>query len=118
MGRIAVELGRSLSLPEDELSDLYLAGLLHDVGKIGIRDAVLCKRDALTTEELEHLRQHVIHGADIFVTLDQDDFIRGGKQERLRLRGIWVLVPAEATRLLSALYGWDAGVFGAASSPR
>ena len=41
MARIAVELGREMGLPEDELSDIYLAGLLHDVGKIGIRDASL-----------------------------------------------------------------------------
>ena len=46
VARIAVELGRELGLREDELSDIYLAGLLHDIGKIGIRDEVLGKRTA------------------------------------------------------------------------
>jgi hypothetical protein len=45
VARIAVELGRELGLQEDELSDIYLAGLLHDIGKIGIRDDVLGKRE-------------------------------------------------------------------------
>src|SRR5262249_35515961 len=54
VARIAVELGRELGLQEEELSDIYLAGLLHDIGKIGVRDAVLTKRDRLTPEEMEH----------------------------------------------------------------
>jgi hypothetical protein len=58
--------------------------------------------------DVEHLREHVIHGADVFVTLDEDDFIRGGKRERLQRQGIWVFTPAEVTRLLIELYGWDA----------
>lgn len=65
VARIAVELGRELGLPDDELSDIYLAGLLHDIGKIGIRDSVLCKRDPLTSEEIAHLREHVTIGYQI-----------------------------------------------------
>ena len=69
VGRIAVELGRALNLSEDELSDLYLAGLMHDIGKIGIRDAVLCKREPLTADEMEHLKQHVTIGHAIVAEL-------------------------------------------------
>jgi len=58
--------------------------------------------------DVEHLCQHVITGADAFVTLNEQDFIRRGKQERLRRQGIWVLTPKGATQLLSELYGWDA----------
>ena len=43
----------------DELSDIYLAGLLHDVGKIGVRDAVLAKTEPLTPQEFDHIKQHV-----------------------------------------------------------
>ncbi len=43
VARIAVRLGEVLNVSRGEISDLYLAGLLHDVGKIGIRDEVLCK---------------------------------------------------------------------------
>ena len=42
----------------DEWSDLCLAGLLHDVGKIGIRDDVLCNHGPLTPEEMQHVLQH------------------------------------------------------------
>src|SRR5262249_21549115 len=48
VARIAVELGREMGLGEDELGDLYLAGLLHDVGKIGIVDLVLRKPESLS----------------------------------------------------------------------
>lgn len=71
VARIAVELGREMNLIEDELSDLYLAGLLHDVGKIGIRDDVLCKHGALTPEETLHIQQHPEIGHSILRDLHQ-----------------------------------------------
>src|SRR5262249_43534666 len=69
VGRIAVELGRELGLAEDELSDLYLAGLLHDIGKIGIRDEVLGKQGPLSAEEMNHLKQHPRIGYAILAEL-------------------------------------------------
>jgi HD-GYP domain-containing protein (c-di-GMP phosphodiesterase class II) len=69
VARTAVELGRELGLQEDELSDIYLAGLLHDVGKIGIRDDVLRKAGPLTAEEYDHIKQHVIIGYRILSEL-------------------------------------------------
>ncbi|HKB37976.1 MAG TPA: HD-GYP domain-containing protein, partial [Gemmataceae bacterium] len=69
VARIAVELGRELGLQEEDLSDIYLTGLLHDVGKIGVRDDILSKPDPLTVEELEHLKQHVMIGYRILADL-------------------------------------------------
>ncbi len=69
VARIAVELGRELGLQEEELSDVFLAGLLHDIGKIGIRDAVLSKVEPLTKEEFEHVKQHVVIGYSILHNL-------------------------------------------------
>jgi HD-GYP domain-containing protein (c-di-GMP phosphodiesterase class II) len=69
VARIALELGRELGLSGDELSDIYLAGLLHDVGKIGIRDSVLGKAEPLTPEEFEHIKQHVTIGYAILSDL-------------------------------------------------
>jgi putative nucleotidyltransferase with HDIG domain len=69
VARIAVELGRELGLQEEELSDVFLAGLLHDIGKIGIRDAVLSKVEPLTSEEFEHIKQHVTIGYSILQNL-------------------------------------------------
>jgi putative nucleotidyltransferase with HDIG domain len=69
VARIAVELGRELGLQEEELSDVLLAGLLHDIGKIGIRDAVLSKPGPLTPEEFEHVKQHATIGYSILQNL-------------------------------------------------
>ncbi len=69
VGRIAVELGRELRLHEEELSDIYLAGLLHDIGKIGVPDAVLGKKGPLTDEEFEQIKQHPTIGYRILVDL-------------------------------------------------
>jgi HD-GYP domain-containing protein (c-di-GMP phosphodiesterase class II) len=69
VARIAVELGRELGLQEDELSDIYLAGLLHDVGKIGVRDDILCKAGPLSDEEFDHIKQHVVIGYRILADL-------------------------------------------------
>jgi HD-GYP domain-containing protein (c-di-GMP phosphodiesterase class II) len=69
VARIGVELGRTLGLEGDDLSDIYLSGLLHDVGKIGIRDDVLRKVDPLTPDEFEHIKQHVTIGYTILADL-------------------------------------------------
>jgi HD-GYP domain-containing protein (c-di-GMP phosphodiesterase class II) len=69
VARVAVELGRELGLSSDDLSDIYLAGLLHDVGKIGIRDNVLTKPGPLTREEYEHIKLHVTIGYNILSEL-------------------------------------------------
>jgi HD-GYP domain-containing protein (c-di-GMP phosphodiesterase class II) len=71
VARIAVELGREMGLGTEELGDIYLAGLLHDIGKIGIRDTVLLKPDTLTPEEREHIKQHVTIGYSILADLRQ-----------------------------------------------
>ena len=69
VARVAMELGRELGLQADDLSDIYLAGLLHDVGKIGIRDSVLTKPGPLSREEYEHIKQHVTIGYNILSEL-------------------------------------------------
>ncbi len=64
-GLIASELGLDHGMCED----IRLAGRLHDVGKIGIREAVLNKPEALTREEFEHIKNHVKIGVDILAPL-------------------------------------------------
>jgi HD-GYP domain-containing protein (c-di-GMP phosphodiesterase class II) len=71
VARIGVELGRELGLNSDQISDIYLAGLLHDVGKIGIKDSVLRKQGPLTREEREHVQEHVTIGYWILAELRQ-----------------------------------------------
>lgn len=67
------ELGASiaelLSLPADVVEQVRLAGRLHDVGKIGIREAVLNKPGALTPDEYAHVKDHVRIGMEILAPL-------------------------------------------------
>jgi len=65
VARYAAELGRALGLPEDRLELLRTAGVLHDVGKIGIPDAVLLKPAKLDADEFAVMRRHSELGRDI-----------------------------------------------------
>ena len=58
-------------LSAKEVSDAYVGGLLHDVGKIGIHDAVLLKPGALTEEEYEHVKTHTVIGDRIIGSIPQ-----------------------------------------------
>lgn len=65
VARIAVRLAEELGLSPNERSDLYLMGLLHDVGKIGIEDEVLKKPGKLSPEEYRKIQAHVQIGVHI-----------------------------------------------------
>jgi HD-GYP domain-containing protein (c-di-GMP phosphodiesterase class II) len=78
VSRIAVRIGKQLGLTACGLSDLLLAGLLHDVGKIGVRDEVLLKPGKLTADEEEHLRSHVVIGDQILSTIKPFGRLRPG----------------------------------------
>lgn len=54
----AVRLGRALGLPDADLDALHRGGFLHDVGKVGVPDAVLLKPGPLTPDELQLMRRH------------------------------------------------------------
>ncbi|MGC8643208.1 MAG: HD-GYP domain-containing protein, partial [Isosphaeraceae bacterium] len=69
VARIAVRLAEELGMPPQKRSDLYLAGLLHDIGKIGINDRVLLKAGPLTPEEYQIIRAHVEIGVTILKDL-------------------------------------------------
>ena len=60
-----VGLGRALGLSKQELQALYRGGYLHDIGKIGIPDAILFKRGLLSEGEWEIMRQHTLRGEEI-----------------------------------------------------
>jgi putative two-component system response regulator len=64
-----VELGQTfgeyLQLPRHQIRDLMWGGYLHDIGKVGIPDAVLLKQGKLTPEEWHIMRQHVLIGEKI-----------------------------------------------------
>jgi diguanylate cyclase (GGDEF)-like protein len=55
---LAVKLGEKLALPQDQLCELELLSLLHDIGKIGIPESILLKPGPLTEKEWEVMKQH------------------------------------------------------------
>lgn len=63
--RIAVALGEELGLPQKQLEILRFAGLFHDIGKIGVPDAILTKPARLTKREYEIVKRHPEDGARI-----------------------------------------------------
>ncbi len=58
VARIAVRLAEELGCDAKALNTVYLSGLLHDIGKIGVSDAVLRKPDRLSAQEYEHIKRH------------------------------------------------------------
>ena len=59
------QIARHLGYTEDDCENVYFIALLHDVGKIGVPDAILKKQDKLTPEEYEMMKNHTIVGAHI-----------------------------------------------------
>ena len=69
VARIAVRLAEELGMTPNQRGDLYLMGLLHDVGKIGVDDAVLKKPGPLTPDEYRQIQAHVEIGVHILTDL-------------------------------------------------
>ena len=65
VSRIAGAIARELGLSEKQIDEIELAGLLHDIGKIGVEDRVLMKPSRLDPDETELMRRHPIYGASI-----------------------------------------------------
>lgn len=65
------EIARRLGLSEKEQDDIYMMGLLHDVGKIGVPDAIINKPAKLTDEEYSIIKQHPIMGAEILENITE-----------------------------------------------
>ena len=65
VGDVAVEIGREMGLTSRELKHLHYGGILHDIGKIGIVDSILCKQTRLTDEEMVVMRDHPVIGDTI-----------------------------------------------------
>lgn len=90
VGQLAVEMGTDLGLSPALIQHLEIGGYLHDIGKIGVRDAVLLKPGGLTTEEREAIERHPAIGLEILDAVDLPaevlEFV-GGHHEKLDGRG-------------------------------
>lgn len=65
VAKYSVQIGKLLSLSETELDHLKIAGILHDIGKIGIPDSILFKPGRLTEQEFQIIKTHPTLGKDI-----------------------------------------------------
>ncbi len=114
VGRLAELTARELGLPLDAVERVRLAGILHDVGRVGIPDALVRKAGPLTDDEWALVRSHPEIGARMVETTDFDD-IRSWillHHERPDGRGYpggrsWQRVPLEA-RILGVADAYEA----------
>lgn len=65
VAKYSVEIGKRMGLSDEELKNLYIGALLHDIGKIGIPEAIINKTDKLTNEEFQEIKTHPTRGATI-----------------------------------------------------
>jgi diguanylate cyclase (GGDEF)-like protein/putative nucleotidyltransferase with HDIG domain len=69
VAQLASQIGERVGLPEEQLEEIRLAGILHDIGKIGIPESLLNKPARLTPEEYEIMKSHAPLGAKILEPL-------------------------------------------------
>ena len=115
VGESARLLGQRLGLPENTLNTLYRGGMIHDIGKIGVSDAILHKPGPLDPIEVPQMQAHVAIGESIVKPLQStsgllpiirhhhERFDGGGYPDHLRAREI-----PRAARIVSVCDAFDA----------
>ena len=76
VAQFSVRLARQLGLSTDERAIVELSALLHDVGKIGVPDAILNKPGKLTDEEFSEMKRHPAHGAAILSNIQSQKVLQ------------------------------------------
>jgi HD-GYP domain-containing protein (c-di-GMP phosphodiesterase class II) len=112
---LARRLAQELGLNEDQCERIYVAGLLHDVGKIGVADEVLQKPGPLTPEEFAEIQKHPDIGYSILMDLKRMEYLLPGvlhHHERFDGAGYpdglsGEEIPLQA-RILAVVDAWDA----------
>jgi len=107
-------------LDEEQIHRIYLAGLLHDIGKVGINEAVLRKKGKLTKAEYDHIKKHPPIGAGILSGIKQmSDIVPGvlSHHERIDGRGYPNGLTGEQIPLIARIIGL-ADSFDAMTSKR
>ncbi len=120
VAKIAQTLAEELGQSPDEVQQAYTAGLLHDLGNIGVDDEVLLAPRPLTAQELEQVRRHTINGADILREVATLRHLMAGPlshHERFDGGGYPQGLRGEAIPLLARIVG-VAEAYDAVRSPR
>ena len=75
VSRYAEKLAAKLGLPKEDIQTVKVAGLLHDIGKIGIQDSILKKQGKLTDEEYSIIKTHVEKSVEMIRVLPHMDYV-------------------------------------------
>lgn len=82
------EIARRYGYDEERLEELYMIGLLHDVGKIGVPDTIINKPGKLTDEEYMEIKKHPVKGAEILATItEMPKLVNGARWHHERYDG-------------------------------
>lgn len=85
---ISMEIGRAMKLPDEDLNNLFWGSLLHDVGKIGVPDAVLCKPGRLSADEYTFIMVHPERSYEILRHIDRlKDAVDGARHHQEKYDG-------------------------------
>ena len=117
---IAERLSEQEQLDEEQIHKIYLAGLLHDIGKIGVEEPVLRKQGKLTEHELDLIKKHPSIGAGILHEIKQMRDIMSGvlcHHERIDGKGYPSGLTGEQIPLIGKIVGL-ADSFDAMTSKR
>jgi HD-GYP domain-containing protein (c-di-GMP phosphodiesterase class II) len=87
VNKYAVIIAKYMGLSEEEIKDIHVSSLLHDVGKIVIDDAILKKPSPLTDEEYALMKQHAEKGANIMSHIKQMEKIIPGMRYHHEKKG-------------------------------
>lgn len=88
VARYSREIARRAGYSERDQNEIYMMGLLHDVGKIGVPDAVINKPGRLTDDEFEQIKNHPVMGARILKTIrEMPKLVTGARWHHERFDG-------------------------------
>lgn len=65
VSRYAYLIGREMNMNKNQLGELFLTALMHDIGKSKLSMDIILKKDSLTLQEYEEIKKHVFYGAEI-----------------------------------------------------
>lgn len=74
----SLKIARAMGKTEEECEKVFFAGLLHDVGKIGVPSSIINKKGRLTDEEFEQIKQHPVKGGQILSSIKQSPWLSIG----------------------------------------
>lgn len=117
---LGTQLAEAIGLDADEVERIRISGLVHDVGKIGVPEAVLCKAGRLTDDEFEQIKKHPQIGYNILKGIPKIDDVLDGvlyHHERWDGRGYPTRLAGEAIPLYGRILA-VADTFDAMSSTR